>query len=82
MDPQALCASWARVAQYGEQVPLYFYSHLFLSHPEVQVKDAERVAPPTTNPSIEPKMTGGETATPAASTSGAGATSNAPSILP
>jgi NAD(P)H-flavin reductase/hemoglobin-like flavoprotein len=24
------------VAQYGEQVPLYFYSHLFLSHPDVR----------------------------------------------
>jgi NAD(P)H-flavin reductase/hemoglobin-like flavoprotein len=30
------------VAQYGDQVPLYFYSHLFLSHPEVR-----RMFPPS-----------------------------------
>jgi NAD(P)H-flavin reductase/hemoglobin-like flavoprotein len=36
IDPHLLRSSWARVTQYGEQVPLYFYSHLFLSHPEVR----------------------------------------------
>ncbi|MBS2549722.1 hypothetical protein KGQ19_22925 [Catenulispora sp. NL8] len=36
VDPHLLRASWAKVAQYGEQVPLYFYGHLFLSHPEVR----------------------------------------------
>jgi NAD(P)H-flavin reductase/hemoglobin-like flavoprotein len=35
-DPDLLRSSWARVTQYGEQVPLYFYSHLFLTHPEVR----------------------------------------------
>ncbi|GAA2039080.1 FAD-binding oxidoreductase [Catenulispora yoronensis] len=36
LDPHLLRTTWARVTQYGEQVPLYFYSHLFLSHPEVR----------------------------------------------
>ncbi|GAB2689000.1 globin domain-containing protein [Thalassiella azotivora] len=36
MDPAALKASWKVVAEYGGEVPLFFYSHLFLSHPEVR----------------------------------------------
>jgi NAD(P)H-flavin reductase/hemoglobin-like flavoprotein len=36
MDTAALKSSWARVAAAGDDVPLYFYSHLFLSYPEVR----------------------------------------------
>ncbi|HCB07145.1 MAG TPA: globin domain-containing protein [Nocardioides sp.] len=36
MDADALQRSWDRVTAYGEQVPLYFYSHLFVAHPEVR----------------------------------------------
>jgi NAD(P)H-flavin reductase/hemoglobin-like flavoprotein len=36
MDTTALKGSWASVAAAGDDVPLYFYSHLFLSHPEVR----------------------------------------------
>jgi NAD(P)H-flavin reductase/hemoglobin-like flavoprotein len=36
MDTAALKGSWASVAAAGDDVPLYFYSHLFLSHPEVR----------------------------------------------
>jgi len=36
MDTGALKVSWAKVAAAGDDVPLYFYSHLFLSHPEVR----------------------------------------------
>jgi len=36
MDPVALKNSWAVVAKSGDEVPLFFYSHLFLSHPEVR----------------------------------------------
>ncbi|MFG1816583.1 globin domain-containing protein [Kribbella sp. NPDC049174] len=36
MDPAALKSSWALVAKSGDEVPLFFYSHLFLSHPEVR----------------------------------------------
>jgi NAD(P)H-flavin reductase len=36
MDTGALRDSWAKVAAAGDDVPLYFYSHLFLSHPEVR----------------------------------------------
>jgi NAD(P)H-flavin reductase/hemoglobin-like flavoprotein len=36
MDASSLQRSWDRVARHGEQVPLYFYSHLFVSHPEVR----------------------------------------------
>lgn len=36
MDPSALKDSWAIVAKSGDEVPLYFYSHLFLSHPELR----------------------------------------------
>jgi NAD(P)H-flavin reductase/hemoglobin-like flavoprotein len=31
-----LKASWGKVVAAGDDVPLYFYSHLFLSHPEVR----------------------------------------------
>jgi NAD(P)H-flavin reductase/hemoglobin-like flavoprotein len=36
MDTRALKGSWAKVAAAGDDVPLYFYSHLFLRHPEVR----------------------------------------------
>jgi NAD(P)H-flavin reductase/hemoglobin-like flavoprotein len=36
MDAAALKESWAIVAKSGDEVPLYFYSHLFLSHPELR----------------------------------------------
>jgi NAD(P)H-flavin reductase/hemoglobin-like flavoprotein len=36
MDAHALQTSWDRVTRHGQQVPLYFYSHLFVSHPDVQ----------------------------------------------
>ena len=36
MDEQRLKESFARVAAYGDEVPLFFYSHLFLDHPEVR----------------------------------------------
>jgi NAD(P)H-flavin reductase/hemoglobin-like flavoprotein len=36
MDTAGLRGSWAKVAAAGDDVPLYFYSHLFLSHPEVR----------------------------------------------
>jgi len=36
MDTHALQRSWNRLTTHGEQVPLYFYSHLFVSHPEVR----------------------------------------------
>jgi len=36
MDAYALQRSWDRVTKHGDQVPLYFYSHLFVSHPEVR----------------------------------------------
>jgi NAD(P)H-flavin reductase/hemoglobin-like flavoprotein len=36
MDTAGLKASWANVAAAGDDVPLYFYSHLFLSHPELR----------------------------------------------
>jgi NAD(P)H-flavin reductase/hemoglobin-like flavoprotein len=36
MDTAALKASWGEVAAAGDDVPLYFYSHLFLSHPELR----------------------------------------------
>lgn len=36
MDATALKESWAIVAKSGDEVPLYFYSHLFLSHPELR----------------------------------------------
>lgn len=36
MDSAALKESWALVAKSGDEVPLFFYSHLFLSHPELR----------------------------------------------
>jgi NAD(P)H-flavin reductase/hemoglobin-like flavoprotein len=36
MDAYALQRSWDQVTKHGEQVPLYFYSHIFVSHPEVR----------------------------------------------
>jgi NAD(P)H-flavin reductase/hemoglobin-like flavoprotein len=36
MDAYALQHSWDRVTRHGAQVPLYFYSHIFVSHPEVR----------------------------------------------
>jgi NAD(P)H-flavin reductase/hemoglobin-like flavoprotein len=36
LDPDRLRASWADVARYGDQVPLFFYSSLFLAHPSVR----------------------------------------------
>ncbi len=36
MDEQRLKESFARVAAYGDEVPLFFYSHLFLNHPETR----------------------------------------------
>jgi len=36
IDARALQGSWDRVTRHGHKVPLYFYSHLFVSHPEVR----------------------------------------------
>ncbi|MBD8868769.1 globin domain-containing protein [Nocardioides donggukensis] len=36
MDPEALKASWAEVARSGDEVPLFFYSHLFLAQPQLR----------------------------------------------
>jgi NAD(P)H-flavin reductase/hemoglobin-like flavoprotein len=36
VDEQRLKDSFARVAEYGDEVPLYFYSHLFIGHPELR----------------------------------------------
>ena len=36
MDTASLKASWRNVVAAGDDVPLYFYSHLFLSHPELR----------------------------------------------
>lgn len=36
MDANALQRSWDEVTKYGAEVPLYFYSHLFVAHPEVR----------------------------------------------
>src|SRR6266540_2226373 len=36
MDAYALQRSWDQVTKHGDQVPLYFYSHIFVSHPEVR----------------------------------------------
>lgn len=36
VDAQALKESWAVVARGGDEVPLFFYSHLFLSHPDTR----------------------------------------------
>ncbi|WP_448811823.1 globin domain-containing protein [Agromyces bauzanensis] len=36
MDTAALKQTWALAEGLGDEVPLFFYSHLFLSHPEVR----------------------------------------------
>jgi NAD(P)H-flavin reductase/hemoglobin-like flavoprotein len=36
MDTAALKSSWELVAKSGDDVPLFFYSHLFLAHPELR----------------------------------------------
>ncbi|WP_369045410.1 globin domain-containing protein [Sinomonas sp. P10A9] len=36
MDSNALKRTWAMAAALGDEVPLYFYSHLFATHPEVR----------------------------------------------
>jgi NAD(P)H-flavin reductase/hemoglobin-like flavoprotein len=36
VDAQALKESWAAVSRGGDEVPLFFYSHLFLTHPETR----------------------------------------------
>jgi NAD(P)H-flavin reductase/hemoglobin-like flavoprotein len=36
MDTAALKDSWELVAKSGDEVPLYFYSHLFLTHPDLR----------------------------------------------
>jgi NAD(P)H-flavin reductase/hemoglobin-like flavoprotein len=36
MDAYALQNSWDRVTKHGHEVALFFYSHLFVSHPEVR----------------------------------------------
>jgi NAD(P)H-flavin reductase/hemoglobin-like flavoprotein len=36
VDERRLKESFARVAAYGDEVALFFYSHLFLSHPELR----------------------------------------------
>lgn len=36
MDVAALQRSWDRVSSHGHAVPLFFYSHVFVAHPEVR----------------------------------------------
>lgn len=36
MDVDALKRTWAEVAAAGDDAPLYFYSHLFVTHPELR----------------------------------------------
>jgi NAD(P)H-flavin reductase/hemoglobin-like flavoprotein len=36
VDEARLKESFARIAVYGDEVPLFFYSHLFLGHPELR----------------------------------------------
>src|ERR1700710_1331962 len=36
MDIPAMRASFSKAAAHGDQVPLWFYSHLFLTHPETR----------------------------------------------
>ena len=36
MKTAALKETWALAETLGDEVPLYFYSHLFLSHPELR----------------------------------------------
>ncbi|GAA1231676.1 hypothetical protein GCM10009657_03970 [Oryzihumus leptocrescens] len=36
MDTQRLKSTWRAVTQHGDDVALYFYAHLFVSHPELR----------------------------------------------
>ena len=36
MDVQRMRKSFDKVGSFGDEVPLFFYSHLFLSHPETR----------------------------------------------
>jgi len=36
VDTAALKQTWAAAESLGDEVPLFFYSHLFLSHPELR----------------------------------------------
>ncbi|HLT70043.1 MAG TPA: hypothetical protein VKZ72_07745, partial [Acidimicrobiales bacterium] len=36
MDTERLKRNWAEVAAHGDQVPLFFYSTLFLAHPHLR----------------------------------------------
>ena len=36
MDTQRLKSTWKAVTQHGDDVALYFYAHLFVSHPELR----------------------------------------------
>ena len=36
MDAAALKESWALVTKSGDDVPMFFYSHLFVTHPELR----------------------------------------------
>ncbi|HSU72135.1 MAG TPA: globin domain-containing protein [Micrococcaceae bacterium] len=36
MDAEALKRTWATVSGAGDEAPLYFYSHLFITHPELR----------------------------------------------
>jgi hemoglobin-like flavoprotein len=36
VDTAALQRTWATVTESGDAVPLFFYSHLFLAHPETR----------------------------------------------
>ena len=51
MNTAALKETWSAAEGLGDEVPLYFYSHLFLSHPElrdmfpVNILNAIRVVP-------------------------------------
>ncbi len=36
MDVEALKRTWATVSAAGDEAPLYFYSHLFITHPELR----------------------------------------------
>jgi len=36
VDIPAMRASFGKAAAHGDQVPLWFYSHLFLTHPETR----------------------------------------------
>lgn len=36
MDTDRLKSTWHEVTQHGDDVPLYFYAHLFVTHPELR----------------------------------------------